>query len=149
MKFIIQPYVGALPISFGLEPPVVQNIFSDEPKTSINSLGEYVEFYGAVNVIYCADKRKVVEIGFAPKLVDLEFDGIQLFGSDGNANPLSILYSIDPNPVETYGFILFNKIGVSVTGFHDGNDSQKAVTVYSAGRWDEDLEDAKPFFWNV
>lgn len=51
----------------------------------------------------------------------------------------------DASPMETYGFIVMINLGIAVTGIHDGDDSQLAVTVFSKGLFDGVLVDAKPF----
>ena len=51
----------------------------------------------------------------------------------------------DGSPVDAYGFIVMRKLGIAVTGIHDDDASQLAVTAFSKGEFDEFMESAKPF----
>jgi hypothetical protein len=51
----------------------------------------------------------------------------------------------DGRPLEAYGFIVMTKLGIAVTGIHDGDDSQLAVTAFSRGDFDAFLVGAEPF----
>jgi hypothetical protein len=51
----------------------------------------------------------------------------------------------DGNPVEANGFIVMLKLGIAVTGIHDNDDSQLAVTAFSKGVFDDVLVGAKAF----
>lgn len=52
---------------------------------------------------------------------------------------------LDGNPVEVYGFVVMQSLGVAVTGIHDDDRSQLAVTVFSKGEFDSLMGDATPF----
>lgn len=58
---------------------------------------------------------------------------------------LNWLASEDGDLKEVYGFVLSLKLGVAVTGFHDGDDSQKAIHAFRYGDWDMFLSEMKPF----
>ena len=47
--------------------------------------------------------------------------------------------------MEYVGFIVFLGLGLTLTGFHDGNDSQRAVTAFARGRWDHLRSKLRPF----
>jgi len=50
---------------------------------------------------------------------------------------------------DLYGFIVSFKFGLSLSGFHDGDESGKAIHVFRKGDWDEFLDDrAKPYKMN-
>ena len=44
-----------------------------------------------------------------------------------------------------HGFIVLLNLGITLTGFHDDDIYQRAVTVFARGRWDGQLSDLKPF----
>ncbi len=54
-------------------------------------------------------------------------------------------YNFDQSPQNVYGFIVFNRLGIAVTGIHDHDDSQLAITAFSKGDFDELLADAVPY----
>jgi hypothetical protein len=55
------------------------------------------------------------------------------------------LAAADPDPTEMVGLLVFLKLGIALTGFHDGRESDLAVTVFEPGRWDEHLSKMKPY----
>ena len=46
------------------------------------------------------------------------------------------LASEDQDLQEVLGFILSMKLGIAVPGFHDGDESQKAIHAFRKGDWD-------------
>ena len=133
-EFDIQPYVGALPIRFGLprsEVPALLGL----PAPAIRKKADH---FGSVRVAYYGTDS-VVEIGFVPRGIILRFMGTELWNERTIADPVPLLLQHDPEPVESDGFLVFPVIGVTVTGFHDGDESQRAVTVFRRGHWDEFL----------
>jgi len=79
----------------------------------------------------------VVEVGFRPRTVHLKFRGTDVWTSDEQKDPLWQLLRQDPQPVEFRGFLVFKALGVTVTGYHDDDESQRAITCFVRGRWDE------------
>jgi hypothetical protein len=53
--------------------------------------------------------------------------------------------ALDGSPRDVFGFIVLREFGVAVTGIHDNDASQLAITVFSEGDFDKLLEDSKPF----
>jgi hypothetical protein len=51
----------------------------------------------------------------------------------------------DGSPRNVYGFIVLKNLGIAVTGIHDNDESQLAVTVFSEGDFDDLLAEAVPF----
>lgn len=52
-----------------------------------------------------------------------------------NEDFLTSLYQSDKEMVDLYGFIVSFKNGLSVSGFHDGDDAGKAIHVFQRGVW--------------
>lgn len=52
------------------------------------------------------------------------------------------LCDLDGAPVEAYGFLIFPRLGVTITGLHDGDEPQLAITVFARGDFDEFLNEA-------
>lgn len=51
----------------------------------------------------------------------------------------------DVNPVEAYGFLILNSLGIAITGLQDRDESQVAITAFSKGDFDEFLENSIPY----
>jgi hypothetical protein len=51
----------------------------------------------------------------------------------------------DPDVKETFSFLVFLRLGITLTGFHDGEESDLSVTVFKPGLWDERVPSMKPF----
>jgi hypothetical protein len=58
---------------------------------------------------------------------------------------LSQLCRIDGGPREVFGFIVLPRIGVAVTGIHDDDSTQLAMTVFPKGAFDELLKSGTPY----
>lgn len=133
MRFEIVPYHGAEPIRFGMTVDEVAAVFGPPMKVNKNFKGERSEYRDGVNVCYSIDATKVVEIGFA-RSTEVLYKEHRLFELP---DPLALLIKDDPQPFEFLGFIIFLNLGITATGFHDQDESQKAITVFARGRWDE------------
>jgi hypothetical protein len=59
-------------------------------------------------------------------------------------NPLTAFLRADPNPRENVGFVIFRTLGVAVSGYHDDDPSQRAISFGASGLWDEHFANAKP-----
>lgn len=51
----------------------------------------------------------------------------------------------DGAPRDSYGFIVLPSLGIAVTGIHDNDRSQLAITVFSKGSWDDLFVESVPF----
>ena len=51
----------------------------------------------------------------------------------------------DGNAKNVYGFIVLNNLGIAITGLHDKDKSQLAVTAFSRGDFDDLLVGSSPF----
>ena len=51
----------------------------------------------------------------------------------------------DGAPKDVYGCIVLTEFGIAVTGIHDNDESQLAVTVFEEGAFDSLLKDSSPF----
>ncbi len=69
-------------------------------------------------------------------------DGIQV---TWNKSFLRRLFEKDGSPMNAYGFIVFNRLGIAVTGIHDDDESQLAITAFSEGDFDLLLKESVPF----
>jgi len=46
---------------------------------------------------------------------------------------------------EDLGFIVSYKLGIAATGFHDGDEAQKAIHAFRKGDWDQFFDQSVPF----
>jgi len=60
-------------------------------------------------------------------------------------NFLKQLCQLDGSPKNAYGFIIFSKIGLAVTGIHDNDESQLAITAFCKNELNEFLEGSNDF----
>lgn len=60
-------------------------------------------------------------------------------------NFLRLVCEQDPSPRDVHGFIVLLRLGIAVTGIHDDDDSQLALTVFSEGEFNDLLPDSAPF----
>ncbi|PHS00954.1 MAG: hypothetical protein COA78_23225 [Blastopirellula sp.] len=132
-EFTLVPYVGARPVTFEMTAADVEEILGPAEAVNMNDLGERDERRGPMNVRYSQDDGKVVEIGFDPT-AGLLFHGSNLCNE---SSLVEFLLQFDPQPFEWVGFLIFLELGITATGFHDEDESQKAITVFRKGRWDE------------
>jgi len=77
----------------------------------------------------------LVEVGLIPEERPT-LRGIDIFN---HPNALNRLNALDGTSREILGFLVFPKLGITVTGLHDGDSSQLAITAFVQGRWDRYL----------
>ena len=142
MKFEIRPFVGIGNAEFGMTPLEIEAVLGPSISETITNRGEREEIREYIAVRY--DNRGVVEFAF-PSGADLTIDDVDLFGASG---PVVVLMGYDPSPKECFGFLIFLKIGVTITGYHDGEESQRAITTFQRGRWDSMTEQFNEFEMN-
>lgn len=76
-------------------------------------------------------------MGFGPGKFELWLSGSIIWSPDAHPDPNPLLLRADPAPLERLGFLVFNRLCVTTTGYHDDDESQRALTVYPPGKWDE------------
>jgi Fe2+ transport system protein FeoA len=140
VKFQVIPYVGAIPIRFGMSKDEVTAILGQPEKESKTLGGRMVHIYADVNVGYSSEER-VNHIGFLPGS-ELEIAGVDPFGPDG----FEKLVEIDGDAVEILGAVVLPNLGVATDGFHTADDeSAKGVTIFGRGEYDSVRHRMKSF----
>jgi len=140
MKFEIKPLIGVGAAEFGMNPIEIESILGPPRSATITARGELEEAREDIIVRY-TDKG-VVEFAFFPE-ADLLLGNISIFNA---TDPVSVLLGYDPFPKECFGFLVFLKIGLTITGYHDGDSSQRAITSFTSGRWDSMAEHFAEFY---
>jgi hypothetical protein len=144
-SYELQPYVSAGPLRFGMHPDEVQSALKQVPEVGENSLGEIDAVYDDVSVRFDPDALTAVEIAFVPWKAEVVYRGVPLSGPRGIPDPVPVLLQDDPQPLVLFGFLVFPKLGLALTGYHDGDASQRSITAFTRGRWDAYLDQASPF----
>lgn len=142
-KFYIQPYVGTDIVTFGMTPTEVTQALGAAETQSTNHQGKFVEFRSYMNVAYSTEKR-VDHIGFGRQMQEVHLGKINIFSDDPKV-VLSELIGLDSEVFSYLGFLFFFKLGFSLTGFHDSDENQKALALFTQGHWDSRKLKMKPF----
>ncbi len=141
MTFILKPYVEVGPIKFGMSESDLISIIGPPIKILTNRRGEPDYLYSDFSIRFSSDERKIVEVGFLPT-ADFYVDGIDVFR---DTTAFYRLVQSDGYPYEYVGFIVLFRFGLTLTGFHDNDKSQKAATAFEKGRWEHLKPKLKPF----
>jgi hypothetical protein len=137
--FELVPYSSIGPILFGMTEAEVIAALGEPARRTVNRRSELEYDYGAVTVVFSSSDRRIVEFSAVPG-ADVVVAGMHLFSADG---AFERLLQLDDDPREFHGFVVLLKLGITLTGFHDRDESQKAVTAFEKGRWDHLLTQMK------
>lgn len=130
--FEIVSYVGAKPLLFGMTETQAQSVVGHPLKTSVNNLGERNSQYELFSVRYSPQNGTLVEVGFS-SAAKVTIHGLELFRQP-EAFPKFLRE--DSCPYEYFGFVILLDLGITLTGFHDNDPHQRAITAFERGRWD-------------
>lgn len=136
---VIESYVSAGGFEFGASYDEVVTALGEPHSTEKSRLGETVVRYDGCGATISS--RGVVEAYFLPE-ADVSLSGIDVFG---DAAAFRSLCALDGDPKEFMGFIILLKLGVTMTGFHNGDAAQQAITAFEKGRWDQLLGEMQAY----
>lgn len=128
----IVPSKGVPPIVFGMAPQIVEGLLGPAERSRTNADGEREEHRASLLVRYDSESETVVEFSFGPDS-DVVLDGVAILQSP---DPAEELLRRSTRVVECLGFLVFLDLGVALSGYHDGDSDQRALTVFVPGRWD-------------
>jgi hypothetical protein len=137
--FDIEPFVGALPVRFGMGRADVHRVLgAPEASHPIWDKSGTTDYWNEsrINVGYDNDGL-VKHIGFCPGGCELSLRGRRLWSMTEQPDPNPELLRLDPRPVESVGILVFAALGVSTSGYHDDDEEQLSVTASPAGTWDD------------
>jgi hypothetical protein len=141
--YSITPHVGAKPLLLDMSPSDVESVLGQAQMKSRTFQKELTYDYEFLNVGF--DKAdRVCHIGFVPGSC-VEYDGLSVWTKEA-FNWLCIL---DGSPKEVVGFVVLLSLGLAFTGFHDGDESQKAVSLFAGGRYDDLKPKMRDFVLNA
>jgi hypothetical protein len=130
MMFVIESYVSAGPLEFGMGYEEVKSTLGEPVSQEKSRLGDMILRYDGFGATV-ADGG-VVEAYFLPG-TEVSVSSVEVYD---DAQAFRKLCVLDGAPKEFLGFIILLKLGITLTGFHDGDESQKAITAFTRGRWD-------------
>jgi hypothetical protein len=130
----IIPYVGVGDLMFGMTEKEVKAILGDCQHQKRGKLDNLIEIRGEMINIYASKTNRLCEVGFGRGYVNLSYDSINIL-QDDRKYVLEQLIMRDKNIFESYGFLIFMNLGITLTGFHDESEDEVAVTVFSKGVW--------------
>ena len=132
MKIVTYKSFGS--INFGMSENEVIKQLGNPSYTRTNNERELEYHYDDVIVRYDAASRFVREVTLLPKASgEFQINDMVL---DWHDDFFKTLCQVDGEPYETYGVIVLFNLGITLTGFHDGDESQKSLSAFSLGDWD-------------
>ena len=131
--FKIVSQAGPAPLLFGMTIEQAERFVGRPSIVHKNNLNELNAQYESFSVRYSQKSQRLVEVGFGPG-TDLEVYGLRPFEQP---DAWIELLKQDKSPHECLGFIVLLNLGLTLTGFHDNDLSQRAITAFPLGRWDD------------
>lgn len=139
----ITPYRSVGPIRFGMSEEELVGAVGPPESVETNHLGEPDHQYPGFAVRFSVPEDVVAEVGIFPEFSHaVVLRGLDIFGSP---TAFDDLVSIDGSAFDCLGFIVMFKLGVALTGFHDNDQSQRALTVFTSGRFDRFRSHCVPY----
>lgn len=132
MMLEIHPAQGLGNLEFGMTMSEVGSILGQEKDRSIRDKVTELYFDNYLNLAF--RDGVLFQIGATHYTKGITYKNIDVL----SAEPLSVLKAMETaagGAYEMYGFIVFLKLGVSLTGFHDDDLENKAVTVAVLEEW--------------
>jgi len=143
-EFDIVPYIGALPIQFGMPAEDVHSLLGAPQR--ISKLWDKSGFSHSwtdpdLNIGF-TNSNVVNHIGFVPNGISVSLNGTVVWKANSSVDPNLVLLEYDANPRECVGFLVYLNLGITTTGFHDDDPSQNALCVFERGAYDNLLRKA-------
>jgi hypothetical protein len=145
INFELQPFIGAFPLEFGMAVDDVKTALGIDCIESADFLGGMCLNYNrpgfAITIGFDKDSKLATHFGLGrPSIV--HFRGLDVFG-DTTAWQSIVRMSSDCH--EYVGFIICCDLGLQLSGFHDGDDSQLGISMFLQGRYDHHRPRFNPF----
>ena len=133
IQFTIEPFVGPLPLRFGMTPEQVEGILGPPDSIRTSYFGTRIEQRPHFGLGFSKDDATLDEAVFAPGATVL-FKGHDLFAEP---DLVSTLRRYDSETYLWVGSVVYFHLGILISGYHDSDESQKAIAVVCKGYWDE------------
>ena len=141
MMFKIKPYVSVGGVAFGGAESECLGKLGFPLATDVNREGLVELVYGHVIVRLDPIERRVVEFTLLPHC-ESTIEGIEI---TWDTEFLARACKNDGKPREVYGFVVLCNLGIAITGIHDDDVSQMAITVFNRGAFDDLLVFGVPY----
>lgn len=142
MRFEFVLGVGMIPLRFDMSVDEVHAALGQPPRVVLENpsgeTGREEHFNDFVGVHYNKNDR-LYSVVFAGS-VDLILDDVPLLGNGTIDAALQKLLEMDSEPLEEYGFVVFDKLGIAITGILIDVDDDLAVTIVRPGTWPLDTK---------
>ena len=139
MTYEIVPYKNAGPIVFGMNEKELKNILGEPLSVTESYIGTKVFIYDGITIGFAKETDHVNHIGFGEE-IDVKISGVNVFGDpDAFAN----LLTLDGDPYEDVGIIVFLNLGITMTGFH--TEEEKSIVAFVKGENADIKQHGKPF----
>lgn len=126
----VVPYQSIGPVHFGMSMQEVA-VLLGEPVWVGEDDGEVEARYRDESVVVTFEEGRVGEVGLTPSDLFLpKVAGIRPFDDD-RVTVLQALETANGPVSEAYGFLIFDKLGFTLTGIHDGDRAQTALCAVS------------------
>jgi hypothetical protein len=147
MDWTVKPLVGIGDITFGMRPNDVLNQMEVSPsraKSSNNRERLSFDKNFEQNITFLFQDGILCELGIGRENLFASIYGMPVFSDPQRT--LEELKRKVSSVHEMLGFLIFDEIGITLTGVHDGAIEDQAITAYAPGRWDKIIPRAKIWF---
>jgi hypothetical protein len=134
------PQIGVAGVKFGMSASVVENLWGAPSRKSKNFLGDVTEVRDGALVTYDKDDDGVAEIGFPSSYSNIVVKGVTIFQRPHDQT-IASLQKLDADAYEGDGFIVFNALGISLSGFRGDDFKALTLTVFKCGWWNDSIKD--------
>ncbi len=129
----IKPYVSVGGIAFGGAEFECIGKLGSPLATNVNREGVVELVYARIIVRLDPIERRVGEFTLLPKCKS-RIEGIEI---TWDTRFVESACKLEGKPREVYGLVVLRNLGIAVTGIHDDDASQMAITVVNRGAFDE------------
>lgn len=141
----LTPYSAVGPLIFGMSKVETENAIGDINQTT-DLLEGIIRIHSPSNDLLAqvSEDDKLIEVGFGRRATSVTLGSINFF-TQPKAQVIKELCKLDAGAVYGYGSIVFPALGISLTGFQNEDDDDKAITAFAKGVWDDIIPTLKKF----
>jgi hypothetical protein len=137
--FEIISCVVALPLRFGMTVEDSHSLLG--APQNISTIWDKTGFSHSWDVpnlnIGFSNENALKHVGFVPGGCSGSLNGTCIWTRESYVDPNPILLRFDPNPRECYGVLVYLEIGITTTGFHDDDPSERSLCIFTSGAYDD------------
>jgi hypothetical protein len=137
----IKPGIGLGNLRFGDSvDETARKIGQPVAKSSFENVQEFI-FSSGLKLSF--RNGSLYQIGASHRVPNITFHGRDIFSSD-SMEILRLLEKDSSGAYQAYGFVVFLPLGVSLTGFHDEDIDEKAMTISVLDEWESVAAELTP-----